>query len=81
MLYIKVLGHGCTKSARTAELITSTASDLGITINLTMESNPEVMMDYRVVSSPAVVINERLVHWGSTPQQHMIESWLNVITK
>ncbi|AFV73598.1 thioredoxin family protein [Shewanella oneidensis MR-1] len=77
MLYIKVLGHGCTKCTSTAVLITSTASDHGISINLTMESNPEVIMNYRVVSSPAVVINERLVHWGSTPQKHMVESWLN----
>jgi hypothetical protein len=34
-------------------------------------------MDYQEVSSPAVIINESLVHWGSIPQSHMIESWLN----
>ncbi|MGW7676230.1 MULTISPECIES: thioredoxin family protein [Shewanella] len=79
MLYIKVLGNGCTKCTSTAALITTIATNRGISINLIMESNPEVMMDYRVVSSPAVVINERLMHWGSTPQPYMVESWLNIL--
>ncbi|MCU8008426.1 thioredoxin family protein [Shewanella sp. SM87] len=79
MLYIKVLGNGCTKCTSTAVLITAIATNHGISINLIMESDPEVMMDYRVVSSQAVVINERLMHWGSTPQPYMVESWLNIL--
>lgn len=78
MLCIKVLGKGCEKCINTAALITAIANNHGISINLIMETNPEIIMDYRVVSSPAVVINERLVHWGSTPQQQMVESWLKI---
>lgn len=76
MLYIKVLGKGCEKCINTAQLITAIANNHGTTINLILESNPEVIMDYSVVSYPAVVINERLVHWGSVPQKQMVESWL-----
>ena len=47
-----------------------------MSISLVKETNPEVIMDYKVMSTPAVVIDEKLVHWGSIPHRDMIESWL-----
>ncbi|EGM70069.1 thioredoxin family protein [Shewanella sp. HN-41] len=76
MLNIKVLGSGCSKCTKTAEIITAIANEKGISIALVKETNPEVIMEYKVMSTPAVVIDEKLVHWGSIPHRDMIESWL-----
>jgi small redox-active disulfide protein 2 len=76
MLNIKVLGSGCAKCTKTAEIITAIAEEKGVSISLVKETNPETIMGYNVMTTPAVVIDERLVHSGSIPHRDMIESWL-----
>ncbi|MDC8855838.1 thioredoxin family protein [Shewanella algae] len=76
MLNIKVLGSGCTKCTKTAESIAAIAKEKGVTIALVKETNPEIIMEYQVMSTPAVVVDGKLVHWGSIPHRDMIESWL-----
>lgn len=76
MLNIKVLGSGCAKCTKTAEIITAIAEEKGVSISLVKETNPEAIMGYNVMTTPAVVIDERLVHSGSIPNRDMIESWL-----
>lgn len=76
MLNIKVLGSGCAKCTKTAEIITAIAEEKGVSISLVKETNPEAIMGYNVMTTPAVVIDERLVHSGSIPHRDMIESWL-----
>ncbi|MGL4900090.1 MAG: thioredoxin family protein [Shewanella sp.] len=76
MKNIKVLGSGCTKCSKTAEIIATIAKEKGIEIALQKETRPEAIMNYHVMSTPAVVIDEQVVHWGSIPTRQMIESWL-----
>lgn len=75
MINIKVLGSGCTKCTKTAEIITTIANEQGVNIALVKETSPEIIMGYNVMSTPAVVIDEELVHWGSIPHREIIESW------
>jgi small redox-active disulfide protein 2 len=77
MKAIKVLGTGCTKCVKTAEAISKIAKELNIDVNVSKETNPEVIMSYGVMSTPAVVIDENLVHSGSIPKRQDIESWLS----
>ncbi|TMM45053.1 thioredoxin family protein [Colwellia ponticola] len=76
MKNIKILGTGCAKCTKTAELIEKIANELSIAIQITKETNPEVIMEYGVMSTPAVIINEVNVHSGSIPNTKAIESWL-----
>lgn len=76
MKEIKVLGTGCTKCLKVAEVIVSVAQDLNIEVNVIKETNPEVIMGYGVMSTPAVIIDEVNVHSGSIPHRDAIESWL-----
>ncbi|WP_372741968.1 thioredoxin family protein [Neptunomonas sp.] len=76
MKNIQVLGSGCAKCIKTAEIISETAQALSINVNVIKETNPEVIMGYGVMSTPAVVIDEKLIHSGSIPQASQVKEWL-----
>lgn len=76
MKNILVLGSGCAKCKKTADVIEKLAGELDVKASVTKETSPQVMMSYGVMSTPAVVINEKLVHSGSIPTSENIISWL-----
>lgn len=76
MKNVIVLGSGCAKCTKTAEVIEKTARELGIEVNVSKETSPEAIMSYAVMSTPAVVINNALVHSGSIPHREQIQRWL-----
>jgi len=75
MKTIKVLGSGCSKCSKTAELIENIARELGADVVVTKETDVQVIMAYGVMSTPAVVIDEQLVHSGRIPTQAEINGW------
>ena len=76
MKNILVLGSGCAKCKKTAEAIEKIATEVDVKVSVTKETNPQVIMSYGVMSTPAVVVNEKLVHSGSIPQRENIINWL-----
>jgi small redox-active disulfide protein 2 len=76
MKEIKVLGTGCTKCTKTVELISNIAKELNVEVQVSKETNLEVIMSYGVMSTPAVIIDEVNVHSGSIPHRDAVESWL-----
>jgi len=77
MKVIKVLGSGCAKCTKTAEVIEKIAGELNVEISISKETDAEVIMGYGVMTTPAVVIDEALVHSGSIPHRADIEHWLS----
>lgn len=73
---IEVLGTGCKKCVNTAERIEETARAQGVDATVFKVTDPAVMMQYGVMSTPAVAIDGRLVHSGSVPDEGTIEGWL-----
>ena len=76
MKNIIVLGSGCSKCVKTAEVIEKIAQELGTDISVTKETSAETIMSYGVMSTPAVVVDGALVHSGSIPHRDQIQSWL-----
>ncbi|MFP4147378.1 MAG: thioredoxin family protein [Halorhodospira sp.] len=73
---IKVLGSGCAKCSNTAERIEQVAAELGVEAQVHKETGPEALVEYGVMSTPAVVVDEKLVHSGSMPELEQIKEWL-----
>ena len=76
MKNFKVLGSGCTKCSKTAQGISSVAEELNIAVTVEKVADPQVIMAFGVMSTPAVVVDEKLVHSGSVPSRADIEKWL-----
>lgn len=76
MKNIIVLGSGCAKCVKTAELIQKIADENQIEIKLIKETSPEIIMNYGVMATPSVVVDNQVVHSGSIPDRSRVESWI-----
>lgn len=76
MKKIIVLGTGCAKCTKTMDVICKIAKELNVAVDVTKETDLEVIMGYGVMSTPAVIINDVNVHSGSIPHRENIEAWL-----
>lgn len=81
MLDIKVLGTGCASCKNTFALIERTAKDSNIAIQLSKVEAIEDIMQYGVATTPAVVIDGKVVHSGGIPSTHTVRNWLTTETK
>jgi len=72
---IKVLGSGCAKCTKTAEVIANLAYELNIPADVEKVTDAQVIMAYGVMSTPAVVVDEQLVHSGSVPSREEMTKW------
>ncbi|MEZ5503390.1 MAG: thioredoxin family protein [Halioglobus sp.] len=76
MKEIKVLGSGCAKCTKAAAFIQSVAAECGAPVNVVKETSPEVILSYGVMSTPAIVVDNVLMHSGSIPDRKKVEGWL-----
>jgi len=73
---IKVLGTGCSKCKSTVALIEKVAADKQVEIILEKIEDPAKIMTYAVMSTPAVVVDGKVVHKGGVPSADDVAAWL-----
>lgn len=72
---IKVLGSGCANCQNTVHLIDEVAQAKGVAIALEKVEDMQRIVGYGVMSTPAVVIDGKVVHAGGVPARAKVESW------
>lgn len=75
MKTVKVLGSGCKNCIATEHIIAEVAAENGIEVTIEKVTAPQEIMKYSVMKTPAVVINEILVHKGSVPDAATVATW------
>lgn len=75
-MQIKVLGTGCANCKATARLIEEVAQELNVPVSVEKVEDIAQIMRYGVMSTPGVVINNQVVHYGSMPDRALIMQWL-----
>ena len=73
---IKVLGTGCANCKSTIALIDQIARARNVPVTLEKVEELRDIMGYGVMSTPAVVIDGKVVHAGGVPSREKIEKWL-----
>ena len=76
MKTIKVLGTGCANCTTTLQLIEEQAKGKGVQVQLEKIDDVAEIMRYGVMSTPGVVVDEKVVHAGGVPSRETIDSWL-----
>jgi len=74
---IKVLGSGCSKCKLTLKLIEEVAQQQGVQVKLQKVEELRDIMAYRILSTPGVVVDGKIVHVGSVPSRDLIATWLH----
>ena len=76
MLKIKILGTGCSNCNKLEQEIKKAAQDLAIEAKFEKVTDFQKIMDYDVLSTPGLVINEKVVSSGRIPSQNELISFL-----
>lgn len=76
MLTIKVLGSGCANCKRVEQIVRKTITDMGIEAEVVKVTEYADIMAYNVMSTPGLVINEKIVSTGRIPAPAEVTTWL-----
>ncbi len=73
---IKILGGGCPKCERLEAVTREVVEELGVTATFTkVKTMPEIMA-YDIMTTPALVINEKVMSSGRIPSKEEIQGWV-----
>lgn len=73
---IKVLGTGCAKCKSLEKLTTKAVEELNIEASVEKVEDIQKIMEYAVMRTPALVINEKVVLSGKLPKITELKSLL-----
>ena len=76
MLTIKVLGSGCSNCKALERVARQAAASLGIEAEIIKVEDFSEIMQYKILSTPALVINEKVVVSGRVPGVDQVTSML-----
>ncbi len=76
MLTVKVLGPGCANCKNLEALARKAITGLGIEAEVIKVTDHEEIMKYPILSTPGLVVNEKLVSAGRIPSEAEITTWL-----
>ena len=76
MLTIRILGSGCENCKRLAYLAERSVTHLGIEAQVEKVTDYARIMEYKVLATPGLVINEKVVSSGRIPSEAEITTFL-----
>jgi len=76
MLTIKVLGTGCPNCKKLEQETKKAIANLAVEAEVIKVTDYQKIMEYDVLSTPGLVINEKVVSAGRIPSQSEIISFL-----
>jgi small redox-active disulfide protein 2 len=76
MLTVKILGSGCANCKRLEEVARKAANDIKIEAEFVKVTDHNEILAYNVLSTPGLVINEKVVSSGRIPAPATVAQWL-----
>jgi len=79
MLSIKVLGPGCANCEKVEEIAERVVATLSIDATVTRLTDRAVWQKYGLLSTPGLVINEKLMCGGRIPSEAEVTTWITSV--
>jgi small redox-active disulfide protein 2 len=76
MLTIKVLGSGCANCKRVEQTARKAVSDMALEAEFVKVTDYNDILQYAILSTPGLVINEKVVCSGRIPTPAEVTTWL-----
>ena len=76
MLTIKVLGPGCSNCVKVAEVAQQAVRVLAADAQIEKVTDPAEIGKYRILATPGLVINEKVVCAGRIPTAAEVSTWV-----
>ena len=76
MLTVKILGPGCTNCRKLEAVARDAAAGAGIEAEFVKVTDMKEIMAYDILSTPGLVINDKVVSSGRIPSQAEVRQWL-----
>jgi len=76
MLTIKVLGSGCANCKRLEQIARKVVEDMSMQAEIIKVTDYNDIMAYNILSTPGLVINEKLVSYGRIPTPAEVTTFL-----
>ena len=73
---IKVLGPGCPRCGEVERRVMNVLAELGIAANVEKISDIRKIMEYKILGTPGLVINGKVVSSGKIPRPEEIKTWI-----
>ncbi len=73
---VKVLGPGCKRCQSAEDIVKSAAAAAGVEIAFQKVTDFAEMAAYGITSTPAIVIDGKVVHAGGLPKAEDVQRWL-----
>jgi small redox-active disulfide protein 2 len=76
MLTVKILGPGCANCRKLEAVAREAAAGAGVEAEFVKVTDMKDIMAYDILSTPGLVINDKLVSSGRIPTQAEVRQWL-----
>ncbi|GJQ36882.1 MAG: redox-active disulfide protein 2 [Anaerolineaceae bacterium] len=76
MLTIKVLGSGCANCKRLEQIARRVIADMSIEAEVVKVTDYNDITTYNILSTPGLVINEKVVSYGRIPSPAEVTTWV-----
>ncbi|MCJ7625013.1 MAG: thioredoxin family protein [Anaerolineaceae bacterium] len=76
MLSIKILGSGCSNCVKVESIAKQAAEHAGIEATFVKVTDYNDILAYNILSTPGLVINEKVVCAGRIPSPAEVTTWL-----
>lgn len=78
MLTVKILGSGCANCKKLEAVARAAAESAGIEAEFIKVTSQKDILAYDILSTPALVINEKVVSSGRIPTRADVTQWLRL---
>jgi small redox-active disulfide protein 2 len=76
MLSVKVLGPGCANCQKVEEIARQAVAHLSVDAQVQKVTDHAEIMKYKILATPGLVINEKLVCAGRIPSEAEVTTWI-----